>query len=57
MPLHIPLMTLLMMALAASTLLVLKRGDAPQPRPGYAIAGDAATSPYGSGAALRNLLF
>ncbi len=56
MPLHIPLMTLLMLALAASTLLVLKH-DAPQPRLGYAIAGDAATSPYGSGAALRNLLF
>ena len=58
-PLQIPFLTLLMLALAASTLLVLKH-DAPQARPAFAAASDAPTSratPYGSAAALRNLLF
>ena len=59
MPLHIPLMMLLMLALAASTLLALKH-EAPAPRASYVTAGDGAiarATPYGSSAALRNLLF
>ena len=58
-PLHIPLMALFMLALAASTLLALKH-EAPVPRVGYAVAAGASAShatPYGSGAAIRNLLF
>lgn len=58
MPLQIPMLTLLMLALAASTLLALKP-YAP-PRAAYSVASETVPTqgtPYGSGAAIRNLLF
>lgn len=56
MPLQIPLMAFLMLALAASTLLASKHAATPQP--GYVIADESPrATPFGSGAAIRNLLF
>ena len=59
MTLQIPLISVLMLALGATTLFALNH-ETPMPRPGYAVVSTVSQSrvtPYGSGAALRNLLF